>query len=78
MFNMPDEVIWELSNDDDHQLIERSAEELRAPDRWVELRQNPVCNQCGYRHVEWARTKHGWRLVYTQGALKGKVHACDR
>lgn len=35
------------------------------------------CNRCGTWDYEWKNTKFGWRLAYSSGPLKGKIHACQ-
>ena len=74
-FQLPDEVIWELANpdavfEDEYNFFDR--DERAAP-----ARDGAVCEQCGYDDLEWTDTKHGPRLVYASGPLKGKIHECD-
>lgn len=38
---------------------------------------NIRCRQCGYEQLMWAKVNSKWRLIYSRGELKGKLHACE-
>ena len=38
---------------------------------------NIRCHRCGYDQLMWAMINSRWRLVYSMGELKGKLHACE-
>lgn len=81
MFNMPDEVIWEYS-DPHGTFYDDNAEYMGGSDRYesqhIEARPIYVkCKRCGWSSLEWVYTDRGWRLAYTNGKLKGKIHACN-
>jgi hypothetical protein len=38
---------------------------------------NIQCRQCGYDQLMWAKINTRWRLVYSGGDLKGKLHGCE-
>lgn len=49
------------------------------PDEYTSRGKNTMlrCNRCGTYGYEWKHTQFGWRLAYSSGELKGKLHACE-
>lgn len=38
---------------------------------------NIQCRRCGHDGLTWENINFRWRLVYSSGKLKGKIHACE-
>lgn len=84
-FGMPDEVIFELMDDD---AMDRNAEyhgngssawergEEFRHDHQVDFTPRVTCKRCGAKNLEWRKTKFGLRLLYKTGWLAGKIHGC--
>lgn len=76
LFNLPEEVIWEMSMDD---CDDRNAEAFCASDweRGVQIiasRPQPSkCPKCGFGQLMYVDDDH---LYYTSGKLAGKLHGC--
>ncbi len=75
-FEIPEEVIWELSFDDGHnEYPEGSYEEpLKTPKKKAKF---IACRNCGFPNLEQVNTPNGPQLVYALSSLRGKLHACD-
>lgn len=66
LFEMPDQVIDELSND-----------WYREQDpTYYSQNKDVTCKRCSCRNLKWVRTNDKWTLAYSAGKLKGKLHAC--
>ena len=91
MFPLPDEVIYELMDDDafdrnnEALAMEQYADENDGSKSLKTVRTRPfktvACGTCGFAGLLEKRTKHGWRLVYSDEAkvaksLVGQIHAC--
>lgn len=71
---IPEEVIWELSLDE---VIDEPYEPPYASARrTMSSFSRTVCMNCGEPNVKVVSTPNGERLMYTNGALRGKLHAC--
>ena len=85
-FDMPDEVLFEMMDDD---AMERNREyhgngssawehneEIRY-DKQPTFTPHVTCSNCGAGNLEWRDTKFGLRLLYKAGPLTGKIHGCS-
>lgn len=92
MFNIPEEVIWEMSMDDCFERNHEAQADLEYELQTEQDIQNVKrfsrkhlvkCPQCGHNGLEWVDTKFGMRLVYAIAPKKhlamliGKIHACS-
>jgi hypothetical protein len=82
MFSIPEEVIWELSQNDDADYYNEAGADYAPPRKQVQVERVVSCGDCGFNGLVERETPHGRRLVYSSQAkvarlLVGKIHQCQ-